>query len=154
MICAKRAAILPLRIANAVALANRYPAITADRLSRSGVGLLKPGDYQRRFRFELPMRHIVIRECAIERILSRNEGYWNVIAARTRLRAVRTAVIRCPIKIPRTLVVRHRIISARFFTHPEHRRYDIHFPRVTLDCPTRAGRNEDLWFHLEHRLFP
>ena len=100
------------------------------------------------------MRHIVIRECEIKRILPRNEGYWNVIAACARVRAVRTAVIRCPIKIPTTLVVRHRIVSARFFTHPEHRRYDTHFPRVTLHRRAGAGRDEDLRFHLDHRLLP
>src|SRR5215213_7242621 len=100
MICAKRAAILPLSIANAVALANRDPAVTADRLSRSGVGLLEPGDHERRFRLKLPMRHIVIWQRDIERILLRNKGYWNVIAACARLRVVRTSVIRCPIKVP------------------------------------------------------
>ena len=100
------------------------------------------------------MRHVVIRQREVERILPRNERYWNVIAACARLRVVRAAVIRCPIKIPRTLVVRHRIVSARLFTHPEHRRYDIHFPRVTLDRRAGAGRDKDLRFHLEHRLLP
>src|SRR5258708_25264368 len=126
MVRAKRPTILPLRVANAVALANRDPTITADRLSRSGVGLLEPGDHEWRFRLKLPMRHIVIWQRDVERILPRVEGYWNVIPARARVRAVRAAVIRCPIKIPTALVVRHRIISARRFTHPRHRRSDIH----------------------------
>ena len=61
MVCAKRAAILPLRVADAIALANGDPAITADRLPRPGVGLLEPRDHERRFRLKLAMRHIVIR---------------------------------------------------------------------------------------------
>src|SRR5882757_2632609 len=154
MVGAKRAAILPLRIAEAISFANGNPTIAADRLPRPGVGLLEPRDYQWCFRLELAMRDVVVRQRDVEGILPRDEGYRNVIAARARLRAVRTAVIRCPIKIPTTLVVRHRIVSARFLTHPEHRRYDTHFPRVTLDRRVRAGRDKDLWFHLEHRLLP
>ena len=154
MVCAKRAAILPLRVAEAIPFANGNPTMAADRLPRPGVGLLEPRDNQRRFRLELAMRDVVIRQREVERILPRDERDWNVIPARAWLRVVRAAIIRCPIKIPRTLVVRHRIVSARFLTHPEHRRYDIHFPRIPLDRRAGAGRDEDLWFHLEHRLLP
>src|SRR5258707_1641714 len=154
MVGAKRAAILPLRIAEAISFANGYPTIAADRLPRPGVGLLEPRDYQWCFRLELAMRDVVVRQRDVEGILPRDEGYRNVIAARARLRAVRTAVIRCPIKIPTTLVVRHRIVSARFLTHPEHRRYDIHFPRVPLDRRSGAGRDKNLRFHFDQRLLP
>src|SRR6266850_7176885 len=100
MVCANRAAILPLRIAEAIPFANGDPTISADRLSRSGVGLLEPRDHERRFRLKLPMRHIVIWQRDVERILPRDEGYWNVIPARAHVRAVRAAIIRRPIKIP------------------------------------------------------
>ena len=154
MVCAKRAAILPLRVADAIALANSDPAITAYGLSLARVRLLEPRDHERRFRLELPMRHIVIRECEVEWILPRDKGYWDVIPACARLRVVRPTVIRRPIIIPATFVVRHRIISARFLTHPEDRRYDVHFPRVTLDRRAGTGRDKHLRFHLDHRLLP
>src|SRR4029077_4168399 len=113
MVGAKRAAILPLRVAEAIPFANGNPTMAADRLPRPGVGLLKPWDHKRRFRLELAVRNIVIRQRAVERILPRDEGYWNVIPSRARLRVVRPAVIPCPIEIPRTLVVRYRIVPAR-----------------------------------------
>ena len=69
MVCAKRAAILPLRVAEAIPFANGDPTMAADRLPRPGVGLLKPWDHQRRFRFELAVRDIVIRQREVERIL-------------------------------------------------------------------------------------
>src|SRR4029079_702372 len=133
MVCAKGAAILPLRVAEAIPFPNGNPAISADRLSGSGVRLFEPRDHERSFRFKLHVRHIIIWQCDVERILPRDESYWNVISACARLWTVCAAVIRGPIEIPATLVVRHRIISASFFTHPEHRRDDIRFPRVTLD---------------------
>src|SRR4051794_41039209 len=133
MIRAKRPAILPLGVADAIPLTNGDPSMAADRLPRAGVGLLKPRDHKRRFWLELAVRDIVIRQREVERILLRDEGYWNVIAARARLRVIRAAVIRCPIQIPRTLVVRHRIVSASFFPHPEHGCDNIHLPRVALN---------------------
>src|SRR6187399_2578920 len=39
MVCAKRAAILPLRVAEAIPFANGNPTMAADRLPRPGVGL-------------------------------------------------------------------------------------------------------------------
>src|SRR5215475_7378402 len=154
MISAKRSAILPLRIAEAVPFANGDPTMAADRLPRSSVGLLKPRDYERRFRLELAVRHVVIRQRDIKRILFRDKRDWNVIPARARLRVVRAAVIRRPIKIPRTLIVRHRIVSTGFFPHPKYGGDNIHFPRVSLDRRAGTGRDKDLRFHFQQRLLP
>src|SRR4029450_2883284 len=154
MVRGKGTAILPLRVAEAIPFANGDPSMAADRLPGPGIGLLEPGDHQRRFGLELAVRDVVIRQREVERILPRDKRDWNIIPARAWLRVVRAAVIRCPIKIPRHLVVRPRIASPPFPTHPEHRRYDIHFPRIPLDRRAGAGRDEDLWFHLEHRLLP
>src|SRR6478672_11593263 len=99
MVRAKRAAILPLRIAKAIPFANGNPTIAADRLPRPSVELLEPRDYQRHFRLELAMRDVVIRQRDVEWILPRDECNWNVIPARARLRVVRAAVIRCPIEV-------------------------------------------------------
>src|SRR4029434_2240146 len=85
MVCPKRTAILPLCIAKTIALANGNPTMAAHRLPRSGVGLLKPRDHQRRFRLELAMRNVVIRQREVEWILPRHEGYRNVIAPRGRI---------------------------------------------------------------------
>jgi len=128
--------------------------MTADRLPGPGVGLLKPWDHERRFRLELTMRNVVVREREVEWILPRDESYWNVIPARARLRVVRAAIATRPFQVPRAPVVRHRIISAGFLAHPEHGGDNVHFPRVTLDCRVRTGRDKNLWFHLEQCLLP
>src|SRR5262249_11897491 len=154
MICPKRTTVLPLRVAEAIPFANSDPTMAADRLPRSGVGLLKPWDHKRGFRLELAVRDIVIWQRAVEGILPGDEGCWNVIPARARLRVVCAAVIRCPIKIPRTLVVRYRIVSACLFPYPEHRRDNIHFPWIPLDCRAGTGRDKDLRFHFQQRLLP
>src|SRR5262245_6575073 len=114
MVRAKRPAILPLREARATSFANTDPTMATDGLPRPGVGLLKPRNHQRRFRLELAVRYVVIRQSKVERILFRDERYRNVVAASARVRGVRAAVIRCPIQIPRTLVVRDWIIPASF----------------------------------------
>src|SRR5262252_6149015 len=103
MVRPNRLTILPLRVADAIPFANGDPTMATDRLPRPGVGLLKPRDHKRRFRLKLAVRHIVIRQREVERILPRDEGYWDVIPARARLRVIGAAVIGCPIKIPRTL---------------------------------------------------
>src|SRR5262245_56211318 len=154
MVRAKRPTILPLRVTEAVAFANGDPAVAADRLARPGVGLLKPRDHQRCFWFELTVRDVVIRQREVERILPRYERDWNVIPARARVRDVCAAVIRCPIKIPRTLVVRHRIVSAGLFPHPKYGGDNIHFPRIPLDRRAGTGRDKDLRFHFQQRLLP
>src|SRR6476469_113583 len=154
MVGAKRATILPLRVAEAIPFTNGNPTIAADRLPRPSVRLLEPRDHQRRFRLELAVRHVVVRQRDVEGILSRDERDWNVIPARARLRVVHAAVVRCPIEVPRTLVVRHRIISASLFPHPEHRGHNIHFPRIPLDRRARAGRDKNLRFNFEQRLLP
>src|SRR4029077_2863703 len=146
MVRAKRAAILPLRIAEAIPFANGYPTIAADRLPWPSVGLLEPRDYQRRFRLELAMGDVVVRQRDVEGILPRDERNWNVIPARARLWVVRAAVIRCPIEVPRTLVVRHRIVSAGLFPDPKHGGNNVHFPWVTLDRRAGTGRDQDLRF--------
>src|SRR5262249_54708801 len=103
MVRAKRATILPLRVAEAIAFADRDPTMAADRLPRAGVGLTEPWDHEWSFRFKLAVRDVVIRQREVKRILPRDERNWNVIPTRTRLRVVRAAVIRRPIQIPRTL---------------------------------------------------
>src|SRR5215469_18889398 len=119
MVCAERPTILPLRVAEAVAFADGDPTVAADGLPLFGVGLLKPRDHQWRFWLELAMRHIVIGQCDVERILPRDERDWDVIPTRARLRVIRAAVICCPIEIPATFVIRNRIVSAGLFPHPE-----------------------------------
>src|SRR5690242_8803175 len=97
MIRAKRAAILPLRITEAIPFANRNPTMATDRLPRAGVGLLEPRDHQRRFRLKLAVSDVVIGQREVERILPRHESDRNVIASGTRVRVVGAAVIRCPV---------------------------------------------------------
>src|SRR4029079_129940 len=67
---------------------------------------------------------------------------------------IRAPVIRCPVQIPRTLEVRHGIVSAGLLSYPEHSGNNVHFPRVTLDRWAGAGRDKDLRFHFKQRLLP
>ena len=82
MVRAKRAAILPLRVAGTIALPNSDPAVPAYRLSCPSVGLLEPRNHQRGFRFELAMRDIVVRQRAVEWILPRDERDRDISAPR------------------------------------------------------------------------
>src|SRR2546423_15474411 len=81
MISAERTAIFPLRVTGGGPFANGDPMMPANRLSLAGVRLLEPRDHQRRFRFELAVRYIVVRQREIKWILSRNKRDRNVIAA-------------------------------------------------------------------------
>src|SRR6266542_833328 len=82
MIGEKRAAIFPFCITRTITLANGYPAVPAHRLSWPRVGLIKPGNHQRRFWLELAVRHIVIRYSTVKRILARNECDRKIAAPR------------------------------------------------------------------------
>src|SRR5205085_11415997 len=73
MVGPERAAIFPLGVTGLVSFANRDPVVLANGPARLGVGLLKPGDDQRRFRFELAMGYVVVGKRAVKWILSRNE---------------------------------------------------------------------------------
>ena len=66
---AEGSAIFPLGVANTIAFADRQPVVFAHRAARFGIGSPKPRNHQRRFRLELPVRDVVVREGAIKRIL-------------------------------------------------------------------------------------
>ena len=82
------------------------------------------------------MRHVVIGQRAIKRILPRDERSRNVIPARGRLGSIEAAVIRGPVRVPGTLVIRDRIISAGLLANPKNRRHDVRLPRIARG---RAG---------------
>src|SRR5437660_11054765 len=111
----------------------------ADGLPLAHISLLKPRDHQRRFGLKLAVSHVVIWQRTIERILPRNECHRDVATPRRALRIIEPTVIRLPIQIPRAPEIGHRIVSARLFTNPEHRRYDVRFPWITLDRRARTG---------------
>src|SRR4026208_1685853 len=153
MVCAKRTTILPLRITRALDLTNRNPTIPAYRLPRPPVIMFKPRNHQRRLRFELTMRDIIIGQRTVKRVLLRNKSYRDVIASCTGIRSIGSTVILCPIKVPGTFVVWNRIIATGLFTNPKYRGDDIALPRITLDRRTRAGRDKNLRLYFEQRLF-
>src|SRR5437588_12089273 len=82
MVSAKRAAVLPLRITSAIAFTNSQPTVPAYRLPLPCIRLLEPRNHQRRFRFELAMRDIVVRQRTIKGILSRYVRDRKIIAPR------------------------------------------------------------------------
>ncbi len=122
----------------------------AHRLSLTRIRLFEPGNHQRRFRLELAMRHIVVRQRKVKGILLWNKSYraCNSVA-RFASGLIVSAVIRRPIKVPRAFIVGNRIIASGLFSNPKDGRHDVRFPRVTLDRRVRTGRDKDLRFHLE-----
>src|SRR6266576_4099010 len=81
MIGAKRATIIPLRVADAIPSSNGDPAILAHGLTRLRMHLLEPRDDNRRLRLELPVLNIVVWQRTVERILTRHERDRDVIMA-------------------------------------------------------------------------
>src|SRR5262249_50701003 len=112
----------------------------------------EPWDHEWRFRFELAMRHVVVRQRTIEGILSRNESDRNVAASRGSFRIIEAAVIRLPIQIPGTAKVRDWIIASGLFADPEDRRHNVCFPGITLHRWPGTCRHEYLRLHFEQRL--
>src|SRR6476469_8951048 len=102
-------AIFPLRITGSVAFAYGDPSMLAHGLARLRVGLLKPGNNQRSLRLKLSVRHVVIRQGKVKRILPRSKRNGDVIAARRSFRGIKAAVARLPVGVPATLVVRNWI---------------------------------------------
>src|SRR5260370_33090376 len=97
MISVKGSAIFPLGVANAIAFADRQPVVFANRAARFGIGSSKPRNHQRRFRLELLVRDVVVREGAIERILPRGELSRNIVLTRLLVRIVYCAIVLHPI---------------------------------------------------------
>src|SRR6476660_3232057 len=154
MIRAKWAAIFPLRITSAIAFANGDPVMPAYRLSRTRIRLFKPRNHQWRFRLELAMRDIVVRQRKIEGILFWNKRHGPIIASRASIRIIGSAVIRRPIQIPRAFIIGNRIIATGLFSNPKDSRHDIRFPWVTLDRRARTGGDKNLRFNFDQRLLP
>ena len=73
MVGPERPAVFPLCIAHAAALADGDPVILANRMARLGISGPEPRNDQRRFRLELAVRHVVIGQSAVERILPRHK---------------------------------------------------------------------------------
>src|SRR5438105_1850755 len=121
MISAKWTAIFPLRVASAIALANRNPTMLANRLPRPGVGLLKPRDDEWRLWLELAVRDVVIRQRTVEWILMGNKSDRNIIAPGRRIGIIESTVRRRPIRVPRALVIGHRIVASGLLSDPKHR---------------------------------
>src|SRR5213594_1817652 len=154
MVCAKWTAVLPLRVTSAVAFADGDPAMSAHRLSSTRIRLFKPGNHQRRFRLELAVRNVVVRQRKIEGILFWNKRHGDVIASRASIRIIGSAVVCRPIEIPRAFIIGNWIIAPGLFANPKDGRHDIRFPRVTLDRRARTGRDKNLRFNFEQRLLP
>ena len=124
----------------------------ADRLPLPHVSLFEPRNYQRRFGLELPVGHVVVGQCAIERILAWNKRHRNITSSRRAIGIIKSAVICLPIEIPRAAKVWYRIIASSLLTDPEDRGYDVGFPRVTLDRRPRTCGHEHLRLDFKQRL--
>src|SRR5437016_10281515 len=137
MIRAERTSVFPLRIRDAITLANRDPSAFASRNSGTLIGLLDPGNNARRFGPMTLLRFVVIWKRAVKRILSRREVYGSVITAMTRIGIVNPAIIFGPLRVPGAYPIGNRIFWGRFLADPKDRCYNIFFPRETL---SRLGR--------------
>ncbi len=154
MVGAKWATIFPLSITGAIAFTNGDPMVPAYRLSLPCIRLFEPRNNERRFRLKLAMRDIVVWQRAVEGIQLGNKRHGDVISPRARVGIIVSTVIRGPIKVPATPVIGDGIIACSLFSNPKDGRYDVRFPRVTLDCRAGTGGDENLRFHFEEGLLP
>jgi hypothetical protein len=100
------------------------------------------------------MGDVVVRQRAVEWILTGNKSYGDIIASRRRVGGIEATVIARPIRVPGTPVVRHRIVASGFFSDPKDRRHNIRFPRKTLYRGARARWNKNLRLHFKQGLLP
>src|SRR5436190_4441670 len=154
MVGAKWATIFPLSITGAIAFTNGDPMVPAYRLSLLRIRLFEPRNNERRFRLKLAVRDIVVWQRAVEGIQLGNKRHGDVISPRARVGIIVSTVIRGPIKVPATPVIGDGIIASSLFSNPKDGRYDVRFPRVTLDCRAGTGGDENLRFHFEQCLLP
>jgi hypothetical protein len=88
------------------------------------------------------MCFVIIRECAVKRVLSWRKLYRDIITPTARIWVIKTAVAFGPLFVPRTGAIWDEIMSAWLFADPKDCRYDTCFPRIgprTL----RGGRFSD-----------
>src|SRR5947208_2880079 len=138
MIRAERTSVFPLRIRDAITLANRDPPSFARRNSGTLIGFIEPGNNAWRFRPMPLLRFVVVRERAVKWILSRREVYGSVITAMSGIRIVNPAIIFGPLRVPGAYPIRNWIFWGRFLADPKDRCYNVFFPRETL---SRLGRS-------------
>src|SRR5262249_43825836 len=130
MVCSKRSCVFPLRIRDSIAFADGDPAIFASGNSRALVRVFKPRDNTRRFRLVTSTRFVIVRKRAIKWVLPRCKFYGDIIGPISRIRVVETAIVFCPLFVPRTCAVGNKIVSTWLFADPKECGYDICFPRI------------------------
>ena len=145
MVCPKGSCVFPLRIRDSITFSDRDPAIFASGRSWALVRLLKPRDNTRCFRAVASMCFVIVRERAIKWVLSRCKSYRDIIAPIARIRVVETAVVFCPLFVPRTCAIWDKIVSAWLFADPKDCGYDLSFPRILARRP-RGGSFSDEGF--------
>src|ERR1700678_1123801 len=103
IVCAAGSAIGPLREAGSARSAlNLDPAILADALALLPVSFPEPWDDHRRLRLGCALRHVIVRELAIEGIQPGCKLSRNVVVTKCGERRIHTAKIAFPIGIPGT----------------------------------------------------
>ena len=100
IIGAERSCVFPLRIRDAIVLANCDPSVFAGLDTRSLICFSKPGNNAGRFGPMAFPRFIIVRKRTIKRVEPWREIYRNVIAAMTRIGVVDATVVFGPILVP------------------------------------------------------
>ena len=112
MVRSEWSCVFPLRISDPIAFADRDPSIFASGNSRTLVCLLKPrNNSSPRFRPVASMCFVILRECAVKRVLAWCKFYRDIITPSSRIWVVKTAVVFGPLFVPGTCVIRDEIIS-------------------------------------------
>ena len=138
----KGPAVLPLGVADAVAVADGDPGALEHRLAGAREFLLEPGDHLRGLRLVRPVIDaVVVGQGHIEGVQARGEaGRTEIRRAFGRIRIVEAPEVLHPRRVPGTLVVRRRVLFGRLLPHPEHRRRDVGLPWVAGVAQSRQGR--------------
>ena len=117
--------IFPLRVGHLVPLANCNPPAFAGRYAWALISIFEPRNHSGSFGTMPRFGFVVIRQCAIKRILLGREFCRDKSVSLRPVRIIESAITFRPIRIPRTGSIRHRIVRGRVFTDPENRRHNL-----------------------------
>ena len=150
VVSGERAAVFPLRIADALVGNDLDPATLADGLAGAGAVALEPGNDAGSFRLVgLVIDAVVVGEGDVKWVEPWRESFGDVAAPGCGIGVVVAAIVLLPILVPGGLIVRGRVFGSGFFTDPKDSGGDEFLPVVlgflVFEGIWRRGHDGHLW---------
>ncbi len=132
VVCGEGAAVFPLGVADFSAVDDLDPAAFEGGFAGAFVGsAVPPGDDADGFGLgSAVVDDVVVRECDVEGVELRGEGFWAVVGACGFVGVVVAAVVDLPAGVPGAGVVWGGVGGCGGFTDPEDGGGDVFFPGV------------------------